>query len=347
LSDVDALASARAALRAWSLEGATLAPLGNGLINRTYLICAGEVRAVLQRVNAIFDPRIHENIAAVTSRLRERGLPTLSLVPTSDGRLWVEDGGVFRLYRHVDGATFEVIRSMAQARSAGEHVGAFHAALAELPHRFVGMRLGVHDTPRHLELLRRAVLEHRGHHLYSEVAPLAEELLSVADALDPLPSLAPILGHGDLKLSNVLFSNERPDDALCLVDLDTVGPIHLGHELGDLWRSWCNRATEDAPHAVLDLAVMGASFSGYVDGLGRAPTPTERLSALLGPEWIALELAARFAADALVESYFGWNPARYATRGEHNLARARGQWALHGALGGCRRAREELLGVKS
>ena len=36
-----------------------------------------------------------------------------------------------------------------------------------------------------------------------------------------------------------------------------------------------------------------------------------------------------FAADALREEYFGWDRARFARAGEHNLLRARGQWALH------------------
>ena len=34
---------------------------------------------------------------------------------------------------------------------------------------------------------------------------------------------------------------------------------------------------------------------------------------------ICLELAARFANDALHESYFGWNNAQFASRSEHNL----------------------------
>jgi hypothetical protein len=62
-------------------------------------------------------------------------------------------------------------------------------------------------------------------------------------------------------------------------------------------------------------------------------------------EWVALELCARFSADALRESYFGWDPTRYASRGEHNLARARGQWALHGAVVRTRRERARALGL--
>ena len=40
---------------------------------------------------------------------------------------------------------------------------------------------------------------------------------------------------------------------------------------------------------------------------------------------MALELAVRFAADALRESYFGWDAERFESCGHHNLVRARGQ----------------------
>ena len=43
-------------------DGALASPLGTGLINRTYLVRARPGDFVLQRVNPIFDPRIHDNI---------------------------------------------------------------------------------------------------------------------------------------------------------------------------------------------------------------------------------------------------------------------------------------------
>jgi hypothetical protein len=102
---------------------------------------------------------------------------------------------------------------------------------------------------------------------------------------------------------------------------------------------------EDATSARVDLAVMQASFEGYAAAIGRDLETDERLGLVLGVEWISLELASRFAADALNESYFGWNPGSYQTRGEHNLARAQGQLALHEALVDCRAERRRLLGL--
>jgi hypothetical protein len=130
---------------------------------------------------------------------------------------------------------------------------------------------------------------------------------------------------------------------VCLIDLDVVGPLSLAYEMGDAWRSWCNRAGEDEPQAVLDLDVFRASLDGYRQGLGRALGAGERAGLLLGVEWVSLGLAARFAADALREDYFGWDARRFAGRGEHNLVRAHGQWSLHQLLAASRAQREAAL----
>ena len=332
-------------------DGAAVTRIGSGLINRSYLLARADgARAVLQAVSPIFPPEMHGNIVAVTERLAAAGLVTPRLLPTRDGRpyLVASAGGLWRLLTHVDGVSFDVVAGAEQARAAGELVGRFHHAVEGMNHEFVGMRVGVHDTPRHLARLDEAVATHAGHRLFAEVRPLAEAIRAGAAALPPLPPLAPRICHGDLKFNNILFAGHTPPDdarAIALIDLDTVGPLSLAYELGDAWRSWCNRAGEDDVNAVLDLEIMGASLRGYAAGLGRALTPDERRALLLGVEWVSLELAARFAADALFESYFGWDAARHPGRGEHNLLRARGQWSLHQALLATRDTRNAMLGA--
>jgi Ser/Thr protein kinase RdoA (MazF antagonist) len=327
-------------------DGAAVEPAPGGLINQSFLV-DGPRRAVLQRVSAIFPPGIHHNIQAVTARLLSAGLVTPTLIPARDGRLWVEiDGQVWRLLTFVDGATFDVVQSPAQARAAAALVARFHAALDDLRHDFAHRRKGAHDTPRHLETLRGAVARHPGHRLYAQVAPLADEILAAAGSLPPLPPLDERVCHGDLKFNNVRFAGAQGREreaALCLIDLDTVGPLALAYELGDAWRSWCNRSGEDSATADFALDVFAASVEGYRGGRGREFTAHEQRALLLAPEWISLELAARFAADALDESYFGWNANRFPSRGDHNLVRAGGQWSQHGALVATREERARIL----
>jgi len=345
-------------------ETSHLSPLGGGLINETYLLTtaaseAGGVpaRAVLQRLSPVFSPAIHENIRAVTEHLAAAGVVTPRLLPTREGGTHVvlEPGGdsspgagVWRLQTFIDGVAFDVVESASQAFAAAACAARFHAALADLSHVFVGLRRGVHDTPAHLARLREAVGAEADHRLHGLVAPLAGQILEGAASLPPLPPTPARTGHGDLKFNNILFAGREKaarDEAVCLIDLDTVGPVLLAHELGDAWRSWCNRAGEDAADAALDLEVFAASWEGYASVPAVAVSGDERRALLLGVEWISLELAARFLADALRESYFGWNPARFASRGEHNLLRARGQWSLHEALVASRPARARILGV--
>jgi Ser/Thr protein kinase RdoA (MazF antagonist) len=341
------------AYAAWGDEAATASvmPFGNGLINRTYLVTGEAGRAVLQRVNPIFSLAIHENILAVTRRLADVGMITPHLVTTRDGAPCLQLGEVvWRLLTYVDGVSFDVVGGAEQARAAGALIGVFHRALDGLDHTFVGMRAGVHDTAQHLARLDQAVAAGAWHRLAGEVGPLAAAIQAGAQALPTLPTLAPRVCHGDLKFNNILFAGAAgaaSTQPVCLIDLDVVGPLSLAFELGDAWRSWCNRAGEDDVQAVLDLDIFRASLEGYAEALGRAFTGEERRALLLGVEWVSLGLAARFAADALSESYFGWDPRRYAGRGEHNLVRARGQWSLHQALVGTRSTRASALAVPS
>jgi Ser/Thr protein kinase RdoA (MazF antagonist) len=337
---------AQAALAAWELGAARVAPLHGGLINDTFAVDANAGAYVLQRVHPVFPAAIHDNIAAVTERLVERGIPTPTLVTTRAGtRFDVRDGAPWRLMTRMPGISFARVLELGQARAAAALLARFHEALVDLPHVFVGMRTGVHDTSAHLQALVRAIDEHRGHRLHEQVARLGEAIVRGARQLPAITGVPDRTVHGDPKLNNVLFEGEHTgaaERALCLVDLDTVGPMPLHLELGDMWRSWCNRRGEDEQVAALDLDVLAASLDGYA-GARAAPSAPERAALIHGLEWITLELAARFAADALAECYFGWDPQRFAGRGEHCLVRALGQWSLHRQVLASRPRRAELL----
>jgi hypothetical protein len=114
----------------------------------------------------------------------------------------------------------------------------------------------------------------------------------------------------------------------CLVDLDTLCYLQLGLELGDALRSWCNPYDENNPDGRFDLERFTAALTGYaVDGAALV-TPAEPQLFLTGTLRVALQLAARFAADVVNQSYFGWDPTRFKDRAEHNFVRARGQLSL-------------------
>ncbi len=327
---LDTVAGAAAA--AFGFADARRERVTEGLINDTYLVRdagTGAPLAVLQRLHPIFAPEVHHDIDAVTAHLAARGLDTPRLLRTRGGEHWVRlEGGIWRALTYVDGITRSRVENPAQARSAGELVGRFHAATADLDHAFSFSRPGVHDTSAHLARLRSAVGESRADEL-AEARALGAAILARAEALPALPELPSRIAHGDLKISNVVFFRDEPDRARCLIDLDTLTRQSIAFELGDALRSWCNGGGEDEPgRAALDLEVLDAALRGYAGGAGALLSATEIDAIVPGIETICVELAARFCLDAFEDQYFGWDPARYPSRREHNLARARGQLAL-------------------
>ncbi|MCC7411523.1 MAG: phosphotransferase [Gammaproteobacteria bacterium] len=314
------------------MEGAQLARIGAGLINRTWLVTtAGNERFILQRLNPVFPAEVHLDIEAVTAELVRRGLCTPRLQRTVGDALYVEhDDEIYRLLTFIDGVTHEALRDARDAREAGALLGRFHRALTDLDHKFVNRRPGVHDTARHLASLRAALEEHSDHPRRARVAPLAESILAAAATLVRLPALPDRVVHGDPKISNVRFAADGT--ALCLVDLDTLGRMPLSLELGDALRSWCNPAGEDTADGDFDIALFVAAITGYAATGGEGIEEREWRAIVPATATIQIELAARFCADALRESYFGWDPRRFDSRGEHNEVRAAGQLAAARAL---------------
>jgi Ser/Thr protein kinase RdoA (MazF antagonist) len=303
-------------------------PVTGGLINQTYRVEEADRRVALQRLNAIFRPTVNLDIDAITTHLSQRGLTTPRMVRTTVDGLWTTDeqGGVWRALSWLDGQTVHSVSRPETAHAAGGLVGRFHRAVSDLEHSFQFSRPGAHDTKLHLSRLRVALSSNTQHAHYPAVARVGEAILAHAEALEALPVDPVRLIHGDLKISNILFDDDG--EARALLDLDTMAYLTIPIELGDALRSWCNPAGEDSSVATFQSDVFEAAIRGYAASAGSMLTADERAALPLGAETISLELAARFCADALLESYFGWNPDKFASRSLHNLARAESQLAV-------------------
>lgn len=334
-------------LAAYGWEAADVAPVTGGLINATYAVRVGGAPvAVVQRLHPVFGPQVNLDIDAVTAHLAAKGLPTPRLVRTRGGDAWVERVGVWRALTWVDGVTVHHVPDASWADAAGELVGRFHVAVADLQHTYAFARAGVHDTAAHLARLRALVAE-RGDD--REATALGAEILDAAAALPAMPDVPRRHCHGDLKISNVMFAippsaprNPWPVRAHCLVDLDTLGLSTMAFELGDALRSWCNPRGEDAGAVTFDLAIFAAAIGGFTRVAGGIVSRDERVSIAVGLETVCLELAARFAVDVFRDEYFGWDAARFPSRRAHNFVRAAGQLALGRAV---RAARQDALDV--
>lgn len=315
-----------AVLDSFGLAGGKLTRFESGLINKSWRVNTPAGKSlVLQRVNPMFPPTINSDIDAVTRHLRDKGMPTPLIVPTTEGAPALQtEGEVWRVLTYLPGVSRNTVENTRQASEAGALLGRFHNAVRDLEHTFSNPRLGVHDTTAHLANLRRALAAHGDHPQFGKVKPIAERILKMARQLPELPLTRERIVHGDPKISNFIFDPDT-GEGIGLVDLDTVASMPIVLELGDAFRSWCNPLGEDTTETTFSVPFFRAAIRGYARG---AP------GLLSADEWqalpdttltIALELAARFAADALQENYFGWDSTRYETASEHNQVRAAGQ----------------------
>lgn len=324
-------------LSCYGLEGADAYPVASGLINRSFRVERQGLRWFLQQVNPIFGPEVHHDIEAVTAHLEAKGLLTPRLVRTRGGKLWTTaaDGSVWRLFTFIEGATYHHTNDHELCHAAGQLVGRFHPAVQSLAHQFQHTRVGVHATAQHLDHLEDVLKTHQDHPAHGKLWRVAEEILRRARRQPSLEDLPTRVVHGDLKLSNILFSGSG--EALALVDLDTFGQMPIPVELGDALRSWCNPSKEDVLACHFELPLCEAALGGYAEQGAAILTDKEREAIPTAIETITLELAARFAADTLEESYFGWDEDTHEAAWQHNLKRAKAQLALASSIGDQRR----------
>lgn len=320
------------ALLHWGVTATARPAASPGLINGTWMVPGG----VLQWVNPIFSHDVNRDIAAITGHLAGRGMPTPCLIPGEEGRIWLPDpdGGCWRMLSFIPGRTISRISDPQTAAAAGRLVGRFHATLSDCEHVFIAPSRDIHNTPLRVTDLQKALEQHPTHRLRDEAAPMAAAILHRWEAwtarFGAPGGLPERVCHGDLKVSNIRFASDALE-GICMVDLDTLCRQSLSVELGDAWRSWCNPAGEDDPTAAtFSVEHFEASARAW---MSQAPElgAEERESLTGGVERICLELAARFCADALNNSYFREDRTRWPEEGRHNLLRTQGQLNLAAA----------------
>ena len=329
-------------LEAWHLEKATCTVVEEGLINQTFLLQLDDKKFILQKLHAIFSKDVHKNIHALTQHLKRQGFCTPELVLTQAGQLEHLNGDdIWRLLSYVPGDTFSSIQSSTHAFEAGVLVGHFHQLLLDLDFEFIQLRSGVHDTRQHLEKLKQAITTHPEHRLYEEVCALNHDIAQWSEQRLDFDLLPQKCSHGDLKISNLMFDTDGK--GLCLIDLDTVGLMPWPVEMADAFRSWCAPYSEDDPKLYFDAQIFESALTGYFSMMKEHWTSEEKNALVPAIETICMELSVRFLADALSENYFGFDAGKYPARGEHNLARAQGQWTLCCSVRSQRKALQRIV----
>ncbi|CAK8714893.1 Phosphotransferase enzyme family protein [Candidatus Electrothrix aarhusensis] len=328
---------------------ATLESLGGGIVNDTWRITLQSGKKyILQRLNpSVFpDPiAVQDNLRKVTEHIHAQlhaRIPTLPhprnhdftlFRPVSNqvGVISYQDskGAFWRLLTHIDHAqSLHSITTLGQAEEIGATLGLFHQLLATLPPESLTDPLpGFHNTPRYLAQYER-VLSAPHNPEAEDCRKFIERHRQDAFLLEKARKQGIVrqqVIHADPKVANFLFS-EDTKSVISLIDLDTVRPGLLLHDIGDCLRSCCNPLGEevDNPEDILFQAdFFAAAMNGYLVTAANLLTPEDK-HLLVNSVWlISFELGLRFYSDYLVNNcYFKVNYR------EQNLFRARIQFAL-------------------
>lgn len=314
-----------------------------GNVNQTYKVtyrrADGSLKNyIVQRVNtyAFRQPEeLLHNADLITEHIRakKREGVALHFHHTSDRKTYIydEEHGFWRLTNYIPSVTYNGSTDMQVLRRTGEAFGAFQRQLADFP--VTGLYETIpnfHNTPKRLEtLFADAEQDPLG-----RAAEVREELAYIASVREEAETLTRLyeagklplrVTHNDTKINNVLFDPET-DEAMVIVDLDTVMPGLVGHDFGDGVRFAANCVEEDCPDAekaACDLNRFRAFAEGFLSQTADLLTEMERKTLALSVFCIAVELGSRFLDDYLVgDQYFNID---YPT---HNLVRSRCQLAL-------------------
>lgn len=320
-----------------------------GLINSTYMLTFSDgnqdFQYVLQKINTnVFKKpdELMSNIMNVTGFLRNKinlsggnaARETLTFLYTKDNSPYYldENGGCWRSYIYISKCyTCDKIDSEVKAFRSGKAFGKFQRMLSDYPAANLFETIPhFHDTPSRYSDLKNAVDENLSGRLQEIQAELSFALDREKDA-SKLVDLAaegkiPMrVTHNDTKINNVLFDSIT-NEAICVIDLDTIMPGLSLYDFGDSIRSGAVTSDEneqDLNKYGLDINLFKSYTEGFLSEAGHALNEEEIANLAFSAKLMTLECGVRFLTDYLNgDTYF---KTEYP---EHNLVRCRTQLKL-------------------
>ncbi|MCH7224505.1 phosphotransferase enzyme family protein [Haloferula sp. A504] len=336
----------------FAIEGEFVAgeEIQSGHINSTYRATfeaadGSRHRYILQRINEkVFkDPlAVMRNVECVTRHInwkvlrvkKDLGGQTLNLYPGRGGRFWVSGpgGGVWRCYNCIEGChTYDIVENTRQAFQAARAFGSFQDLVSDLPPDELEETIpAFHDTRRRYQRLMEvaeADPSGRAGSVAAELEFVRSHEADVGRVLDGLASgeIPQRITHNDTKINNVMI-DEETDEAVCVIDLDTVMPGSVLYDFGDLVRTAVSPAAEDErdlSKVALRMPMFEALVEGYLESAKDFLREEEAALLAFSAKLITLEIGIRFLTDHLEgDVYFKTR------RPDHNLDRCRTQFRL-------------------
>ena len=328
-----------AALFAFEGEISSVALLGEGFINDTYIVTTTTNKYILQRKNHnVFPnvPAMMENIVSVTEHIKRKVADpmreTLTVVPTHTGELCAEvDGNFYAACVYItDSKCYERADTAALAYQGGVGIGRFQALLSDFDKPLYETIKGFHNIRHRFEQWDAAVAADSA----SRVAELSEEIGWIDSRREQMLAFWSLVEngtiptrvtHNDTKLSNILF-DATTDAVLCAIDLDTGMSSTSLNDFGDAIRSYTNTGAEDdkdLERVSMNIEMFRAYAEGYLSERKQSLTDSEKEYLAFSALYITYEQVLRFLMDYIDGDKY------YRTHYPgHNLVRTHAQYRL-------------------
>ena len=314
---------------------AGLSPLGNGLINDTFLVTAASSRFVLQRINRSVFPapelimvnliRLNQHLEQKPDEAVELKIPAILKTLSNHDFYQDERGDYWRALDFIANTESpETISHIDQAQQTGFALGHFHRLVSDLDPALLHDTLpGFHIAPGYLshyhQVLTQAPVQQTPESLYCAAFIANNQHLAGDLETAKQQGLLPLrVIHGDPKLNNFLF-DRHSKKIVSLIDLDTVKPGLVHYDIGDCLRSCCHNPASNT----FDPAICTALLSGYLAEAGVFFSEHDYRYLYPAIRLIPFELGLRFYTD-----YLEGNRYFKVTEPLQNLHRAVSQFQL-------------------
>jgi Ser/Thr protein kinase RdoA (MazF antagonist) len=322
-----------------------------GNINSTYILTYQDKKYLLQKINSyVFkDPyALMRNIDLVTKHI-ERKLEgvkdskhkTLKVIKTNSGEnfyTFINETGekeYYRAYEYVENSiSYENFNNCKNAKeiayNTGKCFGFFHKMLNDFPVDMLTETIeDFHNTKKRFDNLLTSIennLSKRALEYPLEIVTLITKIKECSVIWNNLGKGIPLrVTHNDTKLNNVLFDKDT-NEAIAVIDLDTVMPGTILFDVGDGIRSACSNSFEDETDIskiFLKLDLTKEYLKGYLEEMALYLEKEEVNYLGLSIKIMTYELALRFLTDYISgDIYF---KIKYK---EHNRDRFLNQYAL-------------------
>lgn len=326
----------------------------------------GTSQFVLQRINTLVFSQPHqvmENIRLFCNHAHHR-LPALlhqlgnfpprrweipHIMVTLGGKdYWeAEDGTIWRSLSFIDHTqSFDILHTHQQAEEVGYGLGMFHSLISDLPpYQLTDTLAGFHITPLYLQ--KFLVVSQQNIIPQTPEVGFAirfiddrKNLVDVLEAAKHQGKLPLRLIHGDPKVNNILFDT-RTEQAVSIIDLDTIKPGLIHYDIGDCLRSGCNPLGEETMNwqaVQFDSDRCQHILQGYLSVAKSFLSPNDYMFLYDAIRLIAFELGLRFFTDFLAGNvYFKVNEPK------QNLHRALVQFQLTASIEAQERTLRRLM----